>query len=333
MKQINNDLNDLLVSIIVPVYQVEEYLRRCLDSLLQQTYQNIEIVLVDDGSLDNSAEICDEYGSLDKRVKVIHQANSGVSQARNTGVANASGQYLTFVDSDDYVKDNYIEKLVEPLQEKKYSLIIGQHEIEYGNSKPYPKYSQPLKGVYRSKECIDYLLYDEGVDVSCWCKLYQKELFEDISYPAGQLFEDAAITPLLIAKAEEIRIIDEVIYVYHIREKSITTSLFAVSKMDLITSTKQMCDSILSIYPDLAAGCKRREMFACLSTLSQLANSTNQKEFKQEKDFLMQYIKENRNEVLKDKRLPKRDKMGLTASKFGYQIYRLVWKVYQVVRH
>ncbi len=333
MNQINKESNDLLVSIIVPVYQVEEYLGRCLDSLLNQTYQNIEIILVDDGSLDNSPKICDKYGCLDKRVKVIHQPNGGVSHARNVGVSKANGQYLTFVDSDDYVKENYIEKLTEPLGEKKYSLVIGQHEIEYGDEEAYPKYAQPLKGVYSGKECLDLMLYDEGIDVSCWCKLYRKDLFENVSYPEGQLFEDAAITPLLIAKADEIRIIDDVIYVYHIRSKSITTSLFDKGKMDLITSTKGMCDDIVSIYPDLAQGCKRREMFAYCSTLSQLANSTNQKEFKQERDFLMKYIKENRNEVLKDERLPKRDRLGLTASKFGYRVYCLAWKGYQLIRH
>lgn len=317
-----------LISVIIPVYKVKDYLDKCVDSVVKQSYSNLEIILVDDGSPDNCPKLCDKWAKADKRIKVIHQKNGGLSDARNTGIEKCNGKYITFIDSDDYIEKDYVEFLYENLIKYDADISMGKHYVKY----PKKDYDTGSGNIYvlNPHDCFDKLLYGEDFDVSAWAKLYKIELFDDVRYPKGRIYEDSATTYKLIDKSKNIVLNSKAIYSYVIREDSISRARFNEKKMELITSTKEMCDYILKKYPDLKSGCERRVMHAYLSTLTQLARSKS-KNLKC-KNELMSYIKENRKRILKDKRIPSRDRNGLLATYPGYWFFKICWAYYSLVR-
>ena len=317
--------NKPLISIIIPVYRVEDYLSKCLDSVISQTYENIEIILVDDGSDDNCPKICDDYSKKDNRIKVIHKSNGGLSDARNVGIENSNGDFIVFIDSDDYVSNNYVEELFNLISDNKADIGITTHYIVNENNKK-PRY-QFSSFELNSHDILDRMLYDEDIDVSAWGKIYKRELFQNTRFPFGRFYEDAATFYQLVLNSCIIRVKNIPTYYYVIRSNSISQSVFSETKMDLIKSTVEMTDSIKKVYSDLKKGCDRRLMFAYLSTLSQLATSKVKNEVVEKQ--LMSYIKENRKNVLSDKRIPKRDRFALIISKFGFGFYRFCWRLYK----
>lgn len=214
-----------LISIVVPIYKVEKYINKCIDSIINQTYKNIEIILVDDGSEDVCSEICDEYASKDNRIRVIHKINGGLSSARNIGIDKASGMYIAFVDSDDYISERMIEILYENI--KKYNADISICDFEYVNEKGQKldiKYENKIcKGCINGKEIINksYLLKNGAYWVVAWNKLYKTELFKGIRYPEGKIHEDEFIIHKLIYNATKIICDDYKGYYYVQRPGSI----------------------------------------------------------------------------------------------------------------
>jgi len=209
-----------LISIIVPVYNVEEYLEKCVDSIINQTYSNIEIILVDDGSKDNSGKMCDELQAKDSRIKVIHKENGGLSDARNAGLKIATGDYIGFVDSDDYIEEDMFETLYKLSKEHNSDIsIVSFNEI----------YKGKIIGVRNSKkleklnkiEAIRELLIDTKIQSYAWNKLFKKELFNNIEFPTNKNFEDIATTLLLFEKANKVVLLEEPKYNYVRRDNSI----------------------------------------------------------------------------------------------------------------
>ena len=207
-----------LISVIVPVYKVEPYLRRCVDSILSQTYTHLEIFLVDDGSPDNCGKICDEYAQKDNRIKVIHKKNGGLSDARNVAIDVAKGEYITFVDSDDFIACDYVETLYNLVE--KYQCKVGVawlrifHEgCEAGiNQPPY------IEKVFDRIEGIEKMFYQELFDTAAWGKIYHRSLFKTgIRYPFGLIYEDLPTTYLLFLQADKIAFCNRVIYNYLLR--------------------------------------------------------------------------------------------------------------------
>lgn len=323
----NLDINPL-ITIVIPVYNVKDYLHKCVNSVINQTYTNLEIILVNDGSPDSCGQICDEYGKVDSRIKVIHKSNGGLSDARNAGINIANGRYISFIDSDDYVDPDYIEFLYNQVFKYKTSIAICSHRVLYDTGKIIEKQTNEVS-VLESKKVLERILYDEGIDLSAWAKLYDINLFKDIRYPKGRLYEDSATTYLLIDKCDKIVIASKSKYNYIIRRNSITNNKFTTKKMDLIISTEEMANYIVKKYPDLKAAADRRVMYSYLSTLSQLANDKD-KHLNEEKK-IMTYIKANRYNVLTDKRTPKRDKVALLTTLGGYSIYKKFWAIYLMI--
>lgn len=211
------------VSIIIPVYDVEKYLRKCLDSLINQTYKNLEIIVVDDGSSDNSGKICDEFAEIDDRVIVIHQKNAGVSVARNVGLDKMTGSYVTFVDSDDYLELNAIDKFLTILTNEKADIVFGEaitfikDEIIYYPNKKAEKYSSKL-----IKEKI--LLDELGNHVAT--KFYNSIIWNDIRFPEKLVYEDLYIMPSVCMKAKKIVYRCEPLYWYNRMNETSQTSLW-----------------------------------------------------------------------------------------------------------
>lgn len=210
------------ITLIIPVYNVEAYLGRCMESVLNQSYQNLEIILVDDGATDQSGHMCDEYAEKDNRIKVIHKKNGGLSSARNAALDIATGEYIGFVDSDDYIHPQMFTKLYEACIRNKSEISICCHYTER-NDKLLIEDS-----IYDEEECLNHsqaletLIKDSGMKNYAWDKLYKAELFTDIRYPEGRNYEDIATTYLLFYKANKICRIPEYLYYYQIREGSIS---------------------------------------------------------------------------------------------------------------
>lgn len=208
-----------LISIIVPVYNVKDYLSKCLQSICGQTYKNLEIILIDDGSSDGSGELCDLFAQRDGRIKVIHQANAGQSAARNRGLAVAQGEFLGFVDSDDWIEPDMYEFLYCLLKENEADISICSH-CRDKDGRSVAKYASGKQFVFTRDEGIRALAVDKHIRNYVCDKLYKRCLFSDIAFPLNRIFEDIAISYQVFYKAENIVMRDLPKYHYVIREGS-----------------------------------------------------------------------------------------------------------------
>jgi len=211
------------ISVIVPVYKVEAYLARCVQSILNQTYKNLEILLIDDGSPDASGKICDEYAKMDNRIKVVHKNNGGVSDARNVGIEAATGDYLGFVDSDDYIHPEMYEILCTNLKNENADFSFCFFEKVYNEKTTLSESNGYKIEIFSSTEVLQQLFtFSSGNIVVSWNKLFKKELFNGIMYPKGRRRgEDESIIYKLICKSERVLLVKKVLYYYYQREKSV----------------------------------------------------------------------------------------------------------------
>ena len=217
------------VSIIVPVYKVEMYLQRCIDSIVNQSYKNLEIILIDDGSPDNCGAICEMYASDDDRIKVIHQKNQGLSVARNTGIEIASGKYIVFVDSDDYIALNLVERCVSVAEKKELDLLIFDWVCEMPKGK-FEKHEIDKSFCVDRDWFLKGILSDE-IQSYAWNKFYKRNLWDKHRFPKGLTFEDLYIMPRVFFEAKRIEYIEEWLYYYNRTNlNSITSHLNAKNK-------------------------------------------------------------------------------------------------------
>ena len=217
-----------MISVIVPVYNVEPYLSQCVESILCQTYSDLEILLVDDGSPDRCGQICDEYAKQDCRVKVFHTRNEGLSAARNLGLQNAKGEYIGFVDSDDWIEPEMYEVLLKGLEETESNVCVCGFCQEPGTIK---KDFQPEEAVYQDVNALKALL-EEKINYNVWNKLYRREMFQDRFFPVGKNYEDIAIMHRIMYEAGRVIIIPNVEYHYRVRSGSITKTYTAKNLID-----------------------------------------------------------------------------------------------------
>ncbi len=213
------------ISVIVPIYGVEKYLEQCVKTITEQTYQNLEILLVDDGSPDQSGEIADRLALTDDRIKVIHKVNGGLSDARNVGIEASTGDYLTFIDSDDYIHPQMMELLLQAVDDGKKDISICSYEMVYEGKEPEIKrFSlQDVKKV-DGREIQQIYLHQDKKRLNytvAWAKIYKKEIFAHIRYPKGRLHEDEYTTFRTLYEAKDIAYIDIPLYFYLSRETSI----------------------------------------------------------------------------------------------------------------
>ncbi|WP_244834586.1 glycosyltransferase [Clostridium sp. BJN0001] len=224
-----------LISIIVPVYNVEKYLEKCVNSLINQTYKNIEIILVDDGSKDSSGEICEKLSQKDSRIFVVHKKNGGLSSARNEGLKYAEGSYIGFVDSDDWLSPNMYETLYDILIKNDADISYCKFFKTSNETSEIPKENENKISVFNNKEGMNNFYTDLSVyTIVAWNKLYKRELFLDVRYPEGKIHEDEGTTYKLFYKAEKTVYIDKAFYYYRVNPESITNSKFSKKNLDII---------------------------------------------------------------------------------------------------
>ena len=223
------------ISVIVPVYNVEPYLRRCVDSVLSQTYADFELILIDDGSTDRSGQLCDEYLKADRRVTVFHRENGGVSAARNTGIEYAlesDSAWITFIDSDDYVSDRYLEALLDAAQE--YGISVGARVMTKGEDLPeftswtVESYS-PAELYYRKK----------GNFTISAGKMFRKELFSSIRFPEGRIHEDSFTIYKILFRFDEIPFVPQYLYAHYKNPESITMSAWTPARLDALDALEE----------------------------------------------------------------------------------------------
>ena len=199
--EILNNSNNSLVSIVVPIYNVEKYLEKCIISLIHQTYKNLEIILVVDGSPDDSIDICKKWASKDDRIKIINKENGGLSDARNSGLKAASGELISFVDSDDWVSINMIEKMVNAIKSNDVDMAICQFVSVYPNGYMEKNYNSEIDSrIVNRDELSELILKDDEITSHVWRRLYKRSLIPEDVFPKGRNFEDIFATPRLIEK-------------------------------------------------------------------------------------------------------------------------------------
>ena len=240
------------VSIVVPVYNVEDCLSYCVDSLRQQTYKNIEIILVDDGSTDSSGEICDQYAREDDRIKVLHIENGGLSNARNTGVKESSTDWIVFIDSDDYYDHRAIECLVK-LRDKYRVDLVATPVIEvrnYGNSDFLGDFREKYSGKLDRRTALEQMFYGNYVGTHSGGKLYKKEILLRFPYPNGMLYEDLSLAYEHIASCENIAVSALNLYKYYRRPGSIVNSKYSDRLLDFYKAMEWNRSYIERDYPN-----------------------------------------------------------------------------------
>lgn len=213
-----------LISVIVPVYNVEQFLPRCVDSILAQTYQNLEIILVDDGARDASGRICDEYAAKDTRIRVIHKENGGLSSARNAGIDAARGEYLAFVDSDDWIEPDTYQHMLERMVQYGVKLVCaGRYDVNGKTGEKTLGLCPKQETCITAEEMLGRIFLWDGCDSSAWDKLYHRSLFAEFRYPVGKICEDVATTYKIVLLAGQAVLCDKPVYNYYHRPGSITT--------------------------------------------------------------------------------------------------------------
>ena len=310
-----------LISIIVPVYNVEAYIANCLDSLLSQSYSEYEIITVDDGSTDSSGAICDDYSQKFERVVSLHKKNGGLSDARNYGLEHAKGGFIMFVDSDDYVDSDCLEYLYSLLKKYKTRLSMCQLRVVLENGRTI---DHGVEGdeLLTGKKCLERMLYHDMVDTTACAKLYDVSLFDDVRYPQGKQFEDIGTTYKFFLKCNDVAMGYASKYNYIFRSSSIVNCDFNPKKFDLLDMTDNMGAEVLKEYPDLSKAVMRRRVYSRFSTLNQMLRTD---QFPDKKKELIRFINTNGALVIKDQLVPKRDKLAIILLRMSFGLYRFVW--------
>lgn len=289
-----------LISIIIPVYNVEKYINKCVDSVINQIYSNLEIILVDDGSPDLCGKLCDEYSKTDSRIKVIHKKNGGLSDARNVGIDIASGSYIAFIDSDDWVRDDYINSLYEALIKTKSDVSVCEFSYITEDNKMLNSVTDDNHyEIFSNAEALVALMHTNKIYTSAWGKLYKKELFTTRRYPKGKLFEDIPVTYDIFLQDIKVVFVANASYNYLYRESAISKMKFSPERMDSIYFIEDAMQKVVSKRPKLSGDAKVvlfRVYFSVWQTFY------NKKEYKKYYYSIKKNLNRYRWDVIKSKR-------------------------------
>ena len=239
-----------LISILVPVYNTEEYLQECLDSIVNQSYQNLEVILINDGSTDASGEICDRYASQDKRIRVIHKENQGVAIARNVALAAAAGDYICFVDSDDYIDLEMCAHIVEAFQATQADVVTFGYYLVYDSGRRKEVRYIHTGEIGREEALLGIVAGTIGNYF--WGKAYTREVLANIECPPGKAWEDMGTMYKIFLKAEKLFFVDEKLYYYRQRMNSIVHTIGEKALCDIFNLQKERYDVLMGAYPQVA---------------------------------------------------------------------------------
>lgn len=315
------------VSIIVPVYNVQNYLEKCLDSILEQTYNDLEIILVDDGSTDKSGFICDSYEKKDKRVKVIHKKNGGLSAARNAGLEIASGDYLLFIDSDDWIENDYVNYLLHLIIQYKTDISICEiiNITENGRIINNPL-NDNCEVLLDEKRSLLELLKTRLFSTSVCGKMFCRKLFSNRRFPVGKIYEDIPVVYDIFLEGHKVAFGAKGLYYYLLRQNSITKSKFSTKRLDAISFITEAMDKVDLIYPEFKNLTDLRRFLAFFTLMESFSNDELSQKYV---SLVRKEIKKYRMNVIFSRGIRNKDRMKAFISFFDYRVIRFIMKVYK----
>lgn len=313
-------MNNPEVSIIVPVYNVEKYLLRCIDSILAQTFENIEILLVDDGSTDSSGAMCDEYAQKDSRIRVIHKKNGGLSDARNAGIDSAAGDYLCFIDSDDFVAPNMIQVLYDLIKKNDADVSVCGICDCYETGE-FAQSSDSREIVCSGIEALRLTLEGEKLPGSVCSKLIHRSLCQTHRFVKGKTYEDAFFTPELFIQAKKVAATTQSLYHYWHRAGSITTLPFSPKNMDVIEAYEHTLAQVKKNCPQLCDVAMFRLYWAHFVVLDKILVTENYKTLPQYQQVLS-FLKKNWLSIVKCPCFQRSRRIAAITLKLNVRLYR-----------
>lgn len=313
-----------LVSIIIPVYNVEDYLPVCMQSVFKQDYTNLEIILVDDGSTDRSGMMCDKYAELDNRVQVDHKQNGGLSDARNVGLSKLHGEYVFFLDSDDVLHEHAISCMV-AIQEKTSADIVMSSLCMFVDVLPEFIMSEDYK-LYETKRIIEKMLYNESIGNEACGKLFRAKLWEENQFPVGILYEDLAVIYDMVSKANQVALCENAFYYYRVRETSIIQKPVTQDNMVLMDISKRVSDRLLERYPDLSVAIYRLHIVLYMKLLKKILDKGFDC-FQDEQRRIVEQVRKYGRKLLFEKRVRSIDKIKIVTLLIHKRLFYAVYKI------
>lgn len=323
---------DNLVSLIIPVYNVEDFLDKCLFSVINQTYSNIEIIIVNDGSTDKSEIICKKYGDLDKRIKYYFKENGGLSSARNYGLEKSQGEYIMFLDSDDFLCLNAVEVLMNYSKKTNSDVSIGKIVLTNEQEEIEPKildYSNIEYFIYDNISAIENMLYEKQFSSSANRILYKAKLFDGVRFPVGKTYEDMYTVYKLFYKCNIVTYVDFPVYYYLIRYGSIVSNLNPLRNIDFLNASIEIHDFIKEKCPNKVGAADYKmfvssiELFVKYPAKKSLSNIDSQK-----RDYIWKTVKEKRFKVLIDRNSSIKYRVLAFFSYFGQRTVTTIYKIF-----
>jgi len=305
-----------MVSIIIPVYNVEKYLDDCLKSIINQTYKNLEIILIDDGSTDSCAEICDKWKNQDSRIEVIHKQNGGLSSARNSGLDISQGKYIMFVDSDDIIAKDMVETLRNPLEsDPEIDLsVCGIETFIDGDISHQRSLMRIAKGKYSNNEYMSLIL-SKKVDNAAWNKMYRSEMLANLRFIEGIINEDFPFISELLSKCKKIEYLSEPLYFYRLRKNSITRGGINKKCWDYVSNAINFKTYLAKKFDDLDKEIVNSYIYAeMIGQLSTIIKYNGENEFKSEYSESKSYVKSNMQAIIASKNLNIKSKIKAVIS-------------------
>lgn len=316
-------MSEPLISVIVPVYNVEKYLKRCVDSILVQTYKNLEILLVNDGCTDNCPAICNDYAARDSRIVVINKKNGGLSDARNAALDVAKGEYIAFVDSDDYLAADYIEYLYRLLEEHDADISMCAFKKVYEGE----ALDVCIEHVtcLLAEEALEHLLYQRKFTASAYCKLYKRSIFAEIRYPKGVYYEDLAIIHKVLDCCNKVVIGRQQKYYYYQRSNSIMNEKFNPKKMERMNIANSQKEYVDARHPDLVSATSFRCFLAGIQVFREIPK---EKEYSKYLNEAWKQIKKYRRATIKDKKAKSSLRIMALSTYAGKRVLSILSKCY-----
>lgn len=314
------------ISIIVPVYNCEKYISNCINSILEQSFKDFELILVDDGSSDRSFEICESFAKKDNSVRAIHQPNSGVSRARNRGLDEAKGEYIGFVDGDDCIDKEMYERLYKNLADNNADIsicgIVNYFVKKDGTTEKVRQSQVDGFWIFSGEQALKEALQSRLYSVNPVNKLFKRELFDKLRYPEGKISEDAFLIPVVISKAGKVVYDSKPMYYYLRRENSITTSNFSDSGWDVVEAYKNHLNMVSEKFPNLKKVAKFRYLWAYTYVIDKIMLSENSENYLEDFKKAFDFIKKNILQIIFNPYFSLKRKIAVMVLLINKKIYK-----------
>lgn len=323
-----DDILGALVTVIIPVYNVEQYLVKCIDSVCGQTYKDLEIILVDDGSSDRCPQICDEYTDKDNRIHVIHKENGGQGSARNRALDICHGEYIAFLDSDDYWDENYVASLMKEFTDSELDIVVcNYHCVTPEGKRLKSPHSAIRKKNYTNIEALQTILYWNEFGVAPWAKIYRATVWSNVRFKEDRIYEDLATTYLVYYAARKVRFINQPLMYYVIRPNSDIHRPFNPKKIRILDTADEILSFAERHCPQIVKAAQSRILVSSCFVCFRMSKQ-DIKDYRPTVQRCWSSIKKYRFEVMLDKRARLKTRVGALCSYLGFQCE---WTIFRVL--